>query len=84
MTRWNQPGFPGWTDLLGNAWGRSWSGGRPLFNPPREEEQQSTQGQPTEWQRIRNQIDAAMIFAEADFINVLELVIGQRLVESSG
>jgi hypothetical protein len=33
VTRWNQPGFPGWTDLLGNAWGRSWSGGRPLFNP---------------------------------------------------
>jgi len=40
--------------------------------------------QPTEWQHLRNQIDAAMIFAEADFINVLELVIGQRLVESSG
>jgi hypothetical protein len=27
--------------------------------------------QPTEWQRIGNQIDAAMIFALADFLNVL-------------
>jgi len=27
--------------------------------------------QPTEWQRIGNQNDAAMIFARADFINVL-------------
>ena len=27
--------------------------------------------QPTEWQRIGNQIDAAMIFARADFVNVL-------------
>jgi hypothetical protein len=27
--------------------------------------------QPTEWQRIENQIDAAMIFARADFVNVL-------------
>jgi hypothetical protein len=27
--------------------------------------------QPTEWQRIGNQIDAAMIFARADFLNVL-------------
>ena len=26
---------------------------------------------PTEWQRIGNQIDAAMIFARADFVNVL-------------
>jgi hypothetical protein len=40
----------------------------PLFNPPREEEQQSTQGQPTEWQRIGNQIDAAFIFARAHFV----------------
>jgi hypothetical protein len=27
--------------------------------------------QPTEWQRIGNQIDGAMIFARADFVNVL-------------
>jgi len=27
----------------------------------------------TEWQRIGNQIDAAMIFARADFINVLNV-----------
>jgi hypothetical protein len=26
--------------------------------------------QPTEWQRIRDQIDAAMIFKRADFVNV--------------
>jgi len=26
--------------------------------------------QATEWQRIRNQIDAAMIFARADFVEV--------------
>jgi hypothetical protein len=26
--------------------------------------------QPTEWQRIGNQIDAAMIFARADFVSV--------------
>ena len=26
--------------------------------------------QPTEWQRIGNQIDAAMIFARADFVKV--------------
>jgi len=26
--------------------------------------------QPTEWQRIRNQIDAAMIFARTDFVCV--------------
>jgi hypothetical protein len=26
--------------------------------------------QPTEWQRIGNQIDAAFIFARADFVNV--------------
>ena len=26
--------------------------------------------QPTEWQRIRNQIDAALIFARANFVNV--------------
>ena len=26
--------------------------------------------EPTEWQRIGNQIDAAMIFARADFVNV--------------
>jgi hypothetical protein len=25
---------------------------------------------PPKWQRIRNQIDAAMIFARADFVNV--------------
>jgi hypothetical protein len=28
---------------------------------------------PTEWQRIGNQIDAAMIFARANFINVLRV-----------
>ena len=27
--------------------------------------------QPTKWQRIGNQIDAAMIFARADFVKVL-------------
>jgi hypothetical protein len=27
--------------------------------------------QPTEWQRIGNQIDAAMIFARAHIVNVL-------------
>jgi hypothetical protein len=27
--------------------------------------------QPTKWQRIGNQIDAAMIFALANFVNVL-------------
>jgi len=27
--------------------------------------------QPTEWQHLRNQIDAAMIFARTGFINVL-------------
>jgi hypothetical protein len=26
--------------------------------------------QATEWQRIGNQIDAAMIFAQADFVNL--------------
>jgi hypothetical protein len=26
--------------------------------------------QPTEWERIGNQIDAAMIFAQADLVNV--------------
>jgi len=26
--------------------------------------------QPTEWQRIGNEIDAAMIFTRADFVNV--------------
>jgi len=26
--------------------------------------------EPTEWQRIGNQIDAAMVFAGADFVNV--------------
>jgi hypothetical protein len=26
--------------------------------------------QPTEWQRIADQIDAAMIFARSDFVNV--------------
>ena len=26
--------------------------------------------QPAEWQRIGNQIDAALIFARADFVNV--------------
>jgi len=26
--------------------------------------------QPTNWQRIGNQIDAAMIFSRADFVNV--------------
>jgi hypothetical protein len=26
--------------------------------------------QPTEWQRIGNQIDAAFIFARTDFVNV--------------
>jgi hypothetical protein len=29
--------------------------------------------QPTEWQRIAGKIDAAMIFARADFINVFDL-----------
>jgi len=42
----------------------------PPFNPPREEEQQSTQGQPTEWQRIGNQIDAAFVFAGADLVKL--------------
>jgi hypothetical protein len=27
--------------------------------------------EPTEWQHIRNQIDAAFVFARADFVNVL-------------
>jgi hypothetical protein len=27
--------------------------------------------QPTEWQRIGNQIDAAFVFARPDFVNVL-------------
>jgi hypothetical protein len=32
---------------------------------------------PTEWQRIRDQIDTAMIFARANFVNLrCELVIG--------
>jgi hypothetical protein len=30
---------------------------------------------PTEWQRIGNQIDAAMIFAWADFVNVFDRVL---------
>src|SRR6516164_4100992 len=29
--------------------------------------------QPTEWQRVGNQIDAAMILARSDFVNVFEL-----------
>jgi hypothetical protein len=29
--------------------------------------------QPTEWQRIGDQIDAAMIFARADFVNVQQI-----------
>ena len=32
--------------------------------------------QPTEWQRIGNQIDAAFIFARADFVNVIVDCIG--------
>ena len=35
--------------------------------------------QPTEWQRIGNQIDAAMIFARADFVAVACLDIGERI-----
>ena len=31
---------------------------------------QSVIPEPTEWQRIGNQIDAAMIFARADFVKV--------------
>jgi hypothetical protein len=40
--------------------------------------------QAPEWQRIGNQIDAAFIFARADFVNVCELVImpGQRFAAS--
>jgi hypothetical protein len=34
-------------------------------------EQLSGKQQPTEWQHIGNQIDAAMIFARADFVNAL-------------
>ena len=30
--------------------------------------------QPTEWQRIGNQIDAAMIFARSHFVKVLEVL----------
>jgi hypothetical protein len=30
--------------------------------------------QPTEWQRIGNQIDAAFIFARADFVKALEVL----------
>jgi hypothetical protein len=26
--------------------------------------------QPTEWQRVRNQIDTAFVFARSDFVNV--------------
>jgi hypothetical protein len=39
--------------------------------------------QPTEWQRIGNEIDAAMIFTRTDFVKCGELVIapGQRLAE---
>jgi hypothetical protein len=33
--------------------------------------------QPTEWQRVRNQIDAAMIFARADFVNAHEILCCQ-------
>ena len=29
--------------------------------------------QPTEWQHVRNEIDAAMIFAGPDFVNVLRV-----------
>ena len=29
--------------------------------------------EPTEWQHIRNQIDAAFVFARADFVNVFDL-----------
>jgi hypothetical protein len=32
----------------------------------------SCEAQPSEWQRIGNQIDAAMIFARSDFVNVHE------------
>src|SRR5260370_10023906 len=33
--------------------------------------------QPTEWQRIGNQINAAMIFARADFVNVHQITVKQ-------
>ena len=34
--------------------------------------------QATEWQRIGQQINAAMIFAGADFVNVNEGIVGSR------
>jgi hypothetical protein len=37
--------------------------------------------QPTEWQRIDNQIDAAFIFARSDFVNVVIRL--RRSVQSS-
>src|SRR6266481_1560899 len=42
--------------------------------------------QATEWQRIGNQIDAAMIFSRADFVSVHEMHSGwlERLVRSHG
>src|SRR5262249_49499775 len=41
--------------------------------------------QPTEWQRIGNQINAAMIFARADFVNVFVHAAGwgNAMVQSS-
>ena len=39
----------------------------------------SVMPQPTEWQRIGNQIDAAMIFARADFVAVACIDIGERI-----
>jgi hypothetical protein len=33
---------------------------------------QARRTQATEWQRVGNQIDTAMIFARADFVNVLD------------
>jgi hypothetical protein len=33
--------------------------------------------QATEWQRIGNQIDATMIFARADFVNVHHATVGR-------
>jgi len=36
----------------------------------------------TEWQRIGDQINAAMIRARADFVNVKRLILFQRTLQS--
>ncbi len=39
--------------------------------------------QATEWQRVGNQIEAALIFARADFVGIACFGLGERIVNQS-